>query len=173
MLTLIASIGYGSTSAYLSAFVDQPNIVTVGHNDTTIKEDFPNTDPSPIPSNPSYKKIVQIANHNVTTGSSLVDCYVRVSLSYSNSDIGNAVTLLGLNTSDWTYDADDGFYYYNHVLKAGETTTPLITGFQIDSNKVLSDYKSMIDDFDINVYEESVQSDGFSNAFTAFDHYIG
>ena len=37
-----------------------------------------------------------------------VDCYVRVSLAYSNSDIGRAVTMKGQNTTDWVY-SDDGF----------------------------------------------------------------
>ena len=39
------------------------------------------------------------------------DCYVRVAVGYSNSDIGKAVTMKNTDSENWIY-GDDGFYYY-------------------------------------------------------------
>lgn len=167
ILSLVGVVGYGSTSAYLSSFDVINNTTTVGHNDTSIEENFPPVTPPVITNNPSVIKEVSVVNNG--TGQALVDCYVRVALSYSNSDIGKAVVLDNLNRSDWIYE--NGFYYYNKILKKGEKTTPLFTGFHIESSKVEDKYKNLINDFEINVYEESVQAEGFTNARDAFAHY--
>lgn len=168
VVALAGIVGYSGTSAYFTSFDKTTNTVIVGHNDSTIEEEFPPITPTPIENNPSYTKKVWVANKG-NSGSALVDCYVRVELSYSNADIGKAVVLDNLNRDDWTYD--NGFYYYNKVLKKDESTTPLITGFHIDSSKVDPKYKDQIADFEINVYEESVQAKGFSNPKEAFAHF--
>lgn len=162
-------LGYGGTFAYLSDVAVKENQVTIGHNDTTIEEEFPSPTPTPMEKNPSYTKKIWVSNKG--EGQALVDCFVRVALSYSNSDIGNAVILDGLNTTDWTYS--DGFYYYNQILKKGESTSPLITGFHIDSSKIdPKKYEEILKNFEINVYEESVQSEGFTDPQSAFAHYL-
>lgn len=165
VLLAIGAVGYGGSSAYFSDYDNKPNTVTVGHNDTTIEEKFPDPTPKPVEDNPSYPKKVWVTNDG--NGEALVDCYVRAEVTFSNSDIGQAVTLEGLNTADWTLGGD-GFYYYKHILKKGESTTPLFTGVKINSDKVADKYKDILDEFEVNVYEESVQSDGFANAEEAF-----
>ena len=165
LLLAIGAVGYGGTSAYFSDYDNTPNTVTVGHNDTTIEEKFPDPTPKPVEDNPSYPKKVWVTNDG--NGEALVDCYVRAEVTFSNSDIGQAVTLEGLNTADWTLGGD-GFYYYKHILKKGESTTPLFTGVKINSDKVADKYKDILDEFEGNVYEEAVQSDGFASAEEAF-----
>lgn len=141
------------------------NEMTSGYNDTEIVEEFPSPTPVPTEENPEYPKKVWVTN-NGSGGKAPVDCYVRVALSYSDSAIGNAVILKGLNTEDWTYDG--GYYYYGHILKKNTSTEPLFTAFSIDSSKVDDRYQEIMDSFEINVYEESVQAEGFSDAKEAF-----
>ena len=56
VLLAIGAVGYGGSSAYFSDYDNKPNTVTVGHNDTTIEEEFPDPTPKPVEDNPSYPK---------------------------------------------------------------------------------------------------------------------
>lgn len=171
LLMFAGAAGREGTLAYLSSFDKKTNIATTGYNETSIEEEFPSITPTPVEKDPHYIKKIQISNTGGIKEAALSDCYVRAELSYSNSDIGNAVVLDGLNKKDWVYR--DGFYYYNHILKKGEATAPLITGFHIDHHKVNAKYQALLKDFEMNVYEESVQAEGFSSVWDAFAYYSG
>lgn len=99
------------------------------------------------------------------------DCYVRMSLSYSNDDIGRGVKLTGLDMANWVYNSQDGYYYYRKKISEGEKTAPLCTGFQIDPQKIDDTYRDSIKDFEINVYEEAVQAEGFSDYESAWRYF--
>lgn len=170
ILLLTGFLGVSGTFAWFTSFDKKENLLAVGHNTTTVTEDFPKPSPIPVSQNPKYKKTVSVANRTSAENGFGVDCYVRVMLSYSNSDIGNAVTLLGLNTSDWEYRAD-GYYYYRKILKEGQQSTPLFTGFQIDPEKVTDVYRPWLDEFSIGVYEESVQAEGFQDDRSAWAYF--
>ena len=161
----VVCCGQGSYAFFTASDVAE-NRMTPGYNDTEIEEEFPDPTPVPVDEDPEYTKKVWVTNRGDGQGNALVDCYVRVMVSYSDSAIGKAVTLKGLNTADWTYE--DGYYYYNRILKKNASTTPLFTGFSIDSDRVDDSYKELIDRFEINVYEESVQAEGFASAKDAF-----
>lgn len=165
---IICMSGIAGTVAYFSDFDKATNTIGVGHNTTDITENFPTPPDKPIDQNPEYEKKIWVANNPVHASGYNVDCYVRVSLSYSNSDIGDAVTLKGLDKTNWVYE--DGYYYYKKILKEGERTTPLITGFSIDSSKVSN--ADVIKDFSIDVYEESVQAGNYTDYRSAWDHYL-
>lgn len=169
LLLLAGAAGYEGTQAYLSSFDQRTNTATVGYNETSIQEEFPDITPTPVSEKPQYIKNVQIVNQGGKAETSLSDCFVRAELSYSDSDIGKAVVLEGQNKKDWIYR--DGFYYYKNILKKGESTSPLFTGFHIDPQKVNGKYQELINDFEINVYEESVQAEGFSDVWDAFRYY--
>ena len=94
-------------------------MVGVGKNTTNIVEEFPTPSPLPGDEDSELPKTVWVANGNVQGEEASVDCYVRVSLGYSNSDIGRAVTLKQIDRTNWV-EADDGFYYYKKVLREGE-----------------------------------------------------
>ncbi|MCD8154024.1 MAG: SipW-dependent-type signal peptide-containing protein [Clostridiales bacterium] len=161
----------GGTAAYFSDFAAARNTVAVGRNTTEIQEEFPDPTPTPIENNPQYDKTVWVGN--VTGGESgfNVDCYIRVSLSYSNDDIGRGVTLQGLDTENWVYDPEDGYYYYRWIVEEGQRTTPLFTGIQIDSGKVDATYQEYLTGFSVNVYEESVQAGSFADYGAAWNYF--
>ena len=116
-------------------------------------------------------KEIRIGNFSGSVKGFQADCYVRMSLSYSNDDIGRGVKLTGLDTANWGYNSQDGYYYYRKKISEGEKTTPLCTGFQIDPQKIDDTYRDSIKDFEINVYEEAVQAEGFSDYESAWRYF--
>ena len=159
------------TAAYFSDFEKKINSAAVGYVTTEIEEDFPDPTPTPMENGPSYRKEIRIGNFSGSVKGFQADCYVRMSLSYSNDDIGRGVKLTGLDTANWVYNSQDGYYYYRKKISEGEKTTPLCTGFQIDPQKIDDTYKDSIKDFEINVYEEAVQAEGFSDYESAWRYF--
>ncbi len=94
------------------------------------------------------------------------DCYVRVLSLFSDSDMEKYCTV-NYNTTDFTYNKNDGYYYYKKVLKKGETTPSLFTTVTISKNIPQDEIRK----FDIIVYQESYQSYGFDSYQAAWDHY--
>lgn len=165
---LLCTLG---TAAYFSDFDKKVNTAAVGSVITEIDEDFPDPTPTPVEDNPSYKKKIWAGNFSGNEKGFNADCYVRMSLSYSDNDIGKGVELLGLDTVNWLYNAKDGYYYYRNKVAEGEVTTPLCTGFRINSKKIDDTYRDSISDFEINVYEEAVQAEGFSDYKSAWSYF--
>lgn len=172
VLCIMAGLaGIGTTSAYFSDYKKISNQAAVGRNETEIVEDFPAPTPTPTENGKKFKKIVQISNDS-EEGMANVDCYVRVLVTFSNYDIGQAVSFTGLDTKHWIYNDTDGYYYYKNVLKKGSMTTPLFTGVEINTEQVDTQYLSEIKNFQINVYEESVQKGEFKNYKAAWKYYL-
>lgn len=161
------ALGISGTNAYLTSSAQIQNKIGVGQNTTTIEEEFPSPSPLPGDGSSEFLKTVWVANGNKQEETASVDCYVRVSLGYSDHDIGNAVVLKDLDQKNWA-KADDGFYYYKKVLREGEITTPLFSGFSVDSAKIEKTYLDRLDNFEIQVYEESVQAAGFRDYESAW-----
>lgn len=163
-------LGTGGTNAYLTSYDQMVNVIGVGRNTTTIEEEFPTPSPLPGGEDTEYSKTVWVANGSTQKNEHSVDCYVRVSLGYSNDDIGRAVSLKQVDQKNWV-KADDGFYYYRKILREGEVTTPLFTGIAVDSSKIEKTYLDQINDFEIQIYEESVQAAGFEDYESAWRFY--
>lgn len=159
------------TAAYFSDYDDKMNTAAVGYVITEIDEDFPDPTPTPMGDNPSYKKEIWTGNFSGNEKGFNADCYVRMSLSYSDDDIGRGVELLGVDKVNWVYNPGDGYYYYRNIVAEGETTTPLCTGFRINSEKIDDTYKDSLFDFEINVYEEAVHAEGFSDFESAWSYF--
>lgn len=172
ILALVGVIGIGTTSAYFSAYDKMDNQVAVGRNVTEIEEDFPGPTPTPVGDDMEFKKTVVVSNNVSGEIMSNVDCYVRVMVSYSNYDIGNAVSLVGLDTVNWVYNSSDDYYYYKKSLAKGASTTPLFTGFRVEQEKLEKQYLDKIDDFHINIYEESIQKGEFEDYQSAWNYYL-
>ena len=79
------------TAAYFSDFEKKINSAAVGYVTTEIEEDFPDPTPTPMENGPSYRKEIRIGNFSGSVKGFQADCYVRMSLSYSNDDIGRGV----------------------------------------------------------------------------------
>lgn len=159
------------TAAYFSDYDDKMNTAAVGSVITEIDEDLPDPTPTPMGDNPSYKKEIWTGNFSGNEKGFNADCYVRMSLSYSDDDIGRGVELLGVDKVNWVYNPGDGYYYYRNIVAEGETTTPLCTGFRINSEKIDDTYKDSLFDFEINVYEEAVHAEGFSDFESAWSYF--
>ena len=61
------------------------------------------------------------------------------------------------NTEDWTEKQEDGYHYYKHILPVGVTSPALMTAVKIADDAHLEE----LEDFQIIVYSESVQSEGY------------
>lgn len=105
----------------------------------------------------AYAKRVSVTNR---TGSQEAWVRVKVEKAFQNADGSDfagdlsAIVLLGLNETDWEYDA--GFYYYKYRLSAGETTTPLFVGVQLDGDKLDGSYANK--KANVNVAAYAVQA---------------
>ena len=163
-------VGVQGTAAYQSAYDKAVNIVTPGNISSEIGEDFPNP-PTIVPDKDiDIAKKIWVSNNPSGQNQTGTDCYVRVAVGYSNSDIGKAVTMKNTDSENWIY-GDDGFYYYKKILREGEKTTPLFTGIFIDASKLEKTYLDQIDTFEVQIYEESVQAAGFGDYKSAWEYY--
>lgn len=149
----------GGALAFLTDIASKTNILTIGGNTIEIVEDF--EPPEIIEAGISFKKDVQIKN----TGPS--DCYVRVKVVFTDSDMEKFCTFTDLNTTDWIYNSSDNWYYYTQSLKKEELTSSLFTNVAISNN--LESYQ--IKDFDILLYAESFQAYEFDNYEDAWEEF--
>ena len=139
----IVSLG---TVAYFNAEQQAHNIITTGSIDIDLVEEMivdgtkvPFEDQEGVMPGESVSKIVTVKN----TGES--DAYIRVWVNTAISEPGDPITNpliknlpltievegetvelidIDYNTEDWTA-GEDGYWYYDKALKAGETTEPL------------------------------------------------
>lgn len=158
------------TQAYLTDQDGAVNVLRAGYQHTEISEEFPPVSPTPLIKNPIYTKKVQIVN-NASEGN--VPCYVRARILYSNDDIARAVKLLDMDQVNWVYSSGDGFYYYKNILMPGDATTPLFRRIQLLKDAAEPTYQEQIEYLDLDVYEESVQAEGFEDYQAAWETICG
>lgn len=169
VLTLSALTGV--SLAYLSAHTKLDNVMKIGLNHSVLEETFPTPEPIKPDAVQTYEKIVTVHNDKK------VPCYVRVLVAFSNETIGDHISLINLNTSDWTYIEDhpnaslEGYYYYKHPLPPGDTTTPLFKGLKTGDTLDFSD-NGADNTFQVILYEETVQCEPYSSCFDAWDAFI-
>lgn len=161
VLLLAGAAASAGIYAYLSAEDSRVNRLTFGQNIIETEEEFPTPDPRP---GDSIEKKVRVKN----TGD--VPCFVRTRILFSNGE-AEGVSTLELNTTDWTERQEDGYHYYKHILPVGASSADLLTAVKIADSVHLEELK----DFQIIVYSESVQSEGyekgqFREAFESLTH---
>ena len=83
------------------------------------------------------KKTISIENTGET------DVIVRVAI------YGNFLGEVDYSAEDWTYDEEGGWYYYNSILKPGESTSDIVANIDVAKAKEAGH------DFDIVVVHES------------------
>ena len=126
----IATLAAG-TLAYFTSEGKAHNVLTTGGVEIAVQEwadedkQTPFEDLKGIMPGMTVTKIAEIKN----TGAS--DAWVRVKVEKSIKLQGEgtpdtALVELNLNLTDWTL-GEDGYLYYNKVLKPGEVTEPLFT----------------------------------------------
>ena len=89
---------------------------------------------------------------------------VKLTLSVSGSNIMGVTATLDYDSSRWTY-GDDGYYYYNEPLAAGETTGALFRNVSFDPamGNMYQDSKAVIK---VSAQAVQVKNNG-SDVFTA------
>lgn len=155
LLMLGAAAGNG-TYSYLSDSKGVKNEFVIGANTIEITEEF--QQPDELAPGTTFNKYPKIRN----TGS--VPCYVRMLAEFSDSNIAN-MAKMNFESSKWSEKQADGYYYYSEILMPGETTEALFTTVTI----LQSADETKLDDFDIIVYGESVQSEGYSSGSEAWN----
>lgn len=136
-------------NAYFIASDTAVNTFTVGYESSEIQEEY--YPPEEIREGSSFTKNVTVKN----TGT--VDVYVRIFAEMADSRMEDSLTV-DWNTEDWE-KADDGYWYYKKVLKSGDSTSPIFTTITA---------KEDIEAFEMIIYEESIQKEGFTSAKDAF-----
>ena len=131
--------------AYLIHKDSVENDMVLGYNKIALQENF--EPPLTMDKGISFKKEPYVTN----TGN--VDCYVRVKSVISDSRVADGITI-NYNTEDYTYNAEDGYWYYNQAISPGQETSKLFTTVTISDE---ADDR-VLDGFDIYVYAESVQT---------------
>lgn len=152
---LVLLLGIGAVTAYLADADQKENPFSVGENTITPEEEFE----PPAPG----KKTVK-SPKAVNTGT--VACYVRAQVLLTDSRAHDYLTYYngantGMNTKDWK-TGTDGWMYYQKAIAPKEQTLPVFTHIQMKENFP----KDL--DVGIDVIFESVQTDGFTDAESAF-----
>ena len=152
------SLGIGNLIAYLADGDTAINKLDIGQNEIELVEEF--QPPKELTPGVSFTKDVSVINIGPCS------CYVRIKSVFTDSDMEKYCTV-DYNDEDFVYNDEDGFWYYKEVLNFDSSTPSLFT------TVILSDTipESEIKDFDILIYAESYQSDGFDSYEDAWEYY--
>ena len=169
---LVLSLCSVGVAAYMTDADSARNKLVVGGNRIEIEEGF--IPPPELKPGVSFTKNVRVKN----VGAS--DCYVRVMAVFNTSDMEKYCEV-DWNTTDWSYNSEDNYWYYPNSISQGEKTPSLFTKVKVkeyydfNGNGTIEDSEtipqSIIEDFDIIVYAESYQSADFSDYREAWAHY--
>ena len=164
---LVAATAVGVTYAYLQNTQQQPNTFKVKEDKVSVTETF--TEPTTMQIQNEFEKKVAVQN----TGTS--DQFVRVYLDFSDSRIRDKSKLVSSKgeyswseflthlPDNWAYVPETdatlgGYFYYTKILKPNEKTPNLIEKVKTDFTEDGTENIDNINDFDIVVYTESVQT---------------
>ncbi len=152
-IVAVAILSFSATYAYLTSKDVVNNNFGVGENTVEIEEEF--EPPHKVTPGATIKKRPSIKN----TGNE--DVYVRVRILFSDDKVKEIIDDLEINSS---FVLNDGWYYYNKVLKTNSSTPDIFQDIKVKSN--IS--QEAIFDFDVIIYAESVNSSKYSSYQDAF-----
>ena len=150
IVMLCAVVGIGGTAAYLTHYAAAANEFVVGSQVSSVDETW--APPGSLEKGKSYTKEVRVANTGTTA------CYVRVLAEPADQKAAESLSI-NWNQQQWTQKQPDGYYYYKTVLPAGAKTEPLFTKITAIDD---------LNDFELIVYEETVQAAGSASPQDAF-----
>lgn len=165
-IALVAVIGVGATLAYFTDKDEATNVITMGHVDIELTEpefDEATDDTKEITNVEPNQEIVKDPTITVAEGSE--DAYVRATITYEGLDETQIEELAIEINAGWHFNEEDGYYYYNTKLMAGESAK-LFDGFKIPET-----WGNEVADitFKINVNAEAIQADNFTPATETID----
>ena len=172
---MIAAATVITVYAYLQNTVNQPNRFVIEEGNVDVTETF--TEPDVMTMSDTFTKVVSVKNSGTS------DQFVRVYLDFSDSLVRDRAVMVYTKNDEtqekswsgfladlpegWVYvDENDtdgallgGYFYYDKILAAGQSTPPLIDGVKTNYAAAAGDTNvDNITDFDIVVYSESVQT---------------
>lgn len=158
---LLCLVTVGLTVALAMVNTDPlTNSFSIGEIDTEIHEDNVTATDGVI------NKAPQVKNNSNNPALVRVKMVISPSnmITVSNDGQDSNANLI-INSDYWTYNEEDGYYYYNTVLKGNEFTEPLFTHINgiINSDNKFIDGK---DAFDVTIYQESIQTSAVKNGVT-------
>lgn len=153
MLTLLTQ----GTLAYYSTVGKATNVVTSGDIRLLIHEKT--ADGNPFPKEGVYIVPGDVVSKEVSIEN---DCkhpfYLRVKAVYGvNSEELSAADCFKLDINEEYWTLNDGWYYYNDVVKPGDTTPNVFSKVEIVGNKVDNSYLGKI--LTLSVVAQAVQSE--------------
>ena len=156
-IVAIALVSSGIVS-YMADGDNANNAITIGGNRVGLIENF--IPPEELYPGVEFTKDVRVSNVGVN------DCYVRVLAVFTNGDMEKYCTV-DWNEADYEYNEEDGYWYYKYPVSNGEATSSLFTTVSVSEDiPVLS-----VEEFDIIVYTESYQAEGYDNYISAWEDY--
>ncbi len=164
---LVVAASIGGTLAWLTSSPSGlTNTFVPGNVPNEIVETFEDNTKSDV-------KIQNVGN---------VPAYIRVALvpSWRNNDADHTGTglatdgtydidcIVGTAADKWTYNASDGYYYYNSAVQPDELTTVLVSSCSPKSTGLTAAYVGKV--FELDVISQSIQADGMNatDAVNAF-----
>lgn len=131
-LVLISAVSFGAIFAWNSHIVAQENNLQSRTVSAEIEENFPDTT-----AEAGATKVKEVSFKNTGTGAA----FLRVSFSENwetstnllDGDYGVVKNWTTAWTTEWV-DGGDGWFYYNKVLGAGESTATILSGVEFPSD---------------------------------------
>ena len=124
----------GGTFALFFSNTSINNIFNLGNFNVVMNESITSPD--------NWMPGEQIAKTITATNNGNIQAAFRVKITESWKDSGNnditsnvpsnAVTINFINNKDWSYNSNDGYYYYKWIIKPGETTSSIISGVTLN-----------------------------------------
>ena len=158
------------TMAYFTRSKIVDNVFTTSEIDITLNEkrnvigedgehkqvDFADLEFNNVMPGQTISKIVTVTNKKESS-----DAYIRAKVEKhfmkpetpSESDLSTDVIEMDFNQENWTFK--DGWYYYNSVVKSGETTAPLFENVIFDGKEMGNEYKNT--NCNISIVAQAVQ----------------
>lgn len=185
---LLILISIYSSIAYFTDKEQADNVFTVGTVDVTLDEPKWNSKGEHnITPGAFYQKDPTV--HNVGDTDAYVRIHVRVT-DYAAfmaakpdfdhedlfMDIGSKWIRVDEPKIDTAADTIEYIYTYNEILPAGKDTEPLFSGVTMPSFADAEFTVATGGSFDVTVYADAIQADGFSDhtqAFAAFSDQVG
>lgn len=142
VICCLAVLTISGTLAYFTAEDTATNVITTGTIDIDLKEtigvdpetgeDIPFTDVTGVMPSQAIDKIVTVKNINDAMPAFvrvLVTPTITLAQEYADKqdEIDLSLISIDYNTRDWTYNEEDGYWYYNEILETGAETPALFT----------------------------------------------
>lgn len=156
LLVLLALLATGSV-AYFTTEQTAQNVITAGTVDISVLTTTQDGTPFPqegvrIMPGDTIDKVVTVKNN----GSGALYLRLKLTASVEDSDLpADDCMIINIDTTKWTLH-EDGYYYYNVALEAGQTSAPLFEQVTFDGSKVTNEYRGKA--FLLAVDAQAVQS---------------